>query len=292
MDRKALGGLPGLIAASSQPDDAEGAPAVKGFAKMYDNAMRAGSNKMMYAGTMEPDVFERAVRRDPSLRNNKVFIGVHGGKARKATNEMEPLELGRHVENLLNSGETRVLPNFPSKNFRINGKGMFYLNDGKNVVSPFMAGENGDVILKTLFQPDYEKRKFIEGYLGRPLSPISGLRNDIPASAQPPGLSAVRQPSVEKNIPEMPFPGKSKLPAIAGAGTGAGLALWPADAPGYVNTEPGLETPLFDPVDMLTAPIGVPTKAGKAAAALLAPAVSCGVDKLGGLLDCFMGEKE
>ena len=90
----------------------------------------------------------------------------------------------------------------------------------------------------------------------------------------------------------MPFPGKSKLPAIAGAGTGAGPAVWPADAPGYVNTEPGLETPIFDPVDILTAPIGVPTKAGKAAAALLAPAVSCGVDKLGGLPDCFMGEKE
>lgn len=102
MDRKALGGLLGLIAASSQPDDAEGAPAVKGFAEMYDNAMRAGSNKMMYAGTMEPDVFERAVRRDPSLRNNKVFIGVHGGEARMATNEMEPPEVGRHIENLLN----------------------------------------------------------------------------------------------------------------------------------------------------------------------------------------------
>ena len=169
---------------------------------------------------------------------------------------------------------------------------MFYLNDGKNVVSPFMAGENGDVMLKTVFEPTQDNRRWLEGCPGRPLSPISGLRNDVPASAQPPGLSAVRQPSVEKNIPEMPFPGKSRLPAIAGAGTGAGLALWPADAPGYVNTEPGLGTPIFDPVDILTAPIGVPTKAGKAAAALLAPAVSCGVDKLGGLLDCFMGEKE
>ena len=69
---------------------------------MYDKAMRAGRHKMMYAGTMESDVFERAVRRDPSLRNNKVFIGVHGGKARKATNEMEPPEVGRHIENLLN----------------------------------------------------------------------------------------------------------------------------------------------------------------------------------------------
>ena len=66
------------------------------------------------------------------------------------------------------------------------------LNDGKNVVSPFMAGRRGDVVLKTLFQPDHEKRKFIEGYLGRPLSPMSGLRNNVPASAQPLGLSAVR----------------------------------------------------------------------------------------------------
>lgn len=69
---------------------------------MYDKAMRAGSKKMMYAGTMEPDVFERAARRDPSSRNNKVFIGAHGDRARKATNEMEPPAVGRHIENLLN----------------------------------------------------------------------------------------------------------------------------------------------------------------------------------------------
>lgn len=291
MDMKALGGLLGIIAASSPPDDAEGAPAVKGFAEMYDKAVRSGSKKMMYAGTMEPDVFERAVRRDSSLRNNKVFVGPHGGQARMATNEMEPLEVGRHIENLLNSGETRVLPNFPGRNFQNNAKGMLYLNDGKDVVSPFMAGRNGDVVLKTLFQPDYENRKFIEGYLGRPLSPISGLRNDIPASAQPPGLSAVRQPSVEKNISEMPFSGKSKLPAIAGACSGAGLTLWPADAPGYVNTEPGLKE-AWNPAELPAAMAGVPGMAGKAAAALLDPAISYGADKLGGLLDYFVGGEE
>lgn len=96
------------------------------------------------------------------------------------------------------------------------------LNDGKNVVSPFMAGERGDVVLKTLFQPDHEKRKFIEGYLGRPLSPMSGLRNNVPASAQPPGLSAVRQPS-KKNMPEMPASGKSRLPSLRARVRGQGL---------------------------------------------------------------------
>ena len=137
---------------------------------------------------------------------------------RLVTNEMEPLEVGRHIENMLNSGETRVLPNFPGRNFRNNAKAMFYLNDGKDVVSPFMAGRNGDVVLKTLFQPDYENRKFIEGYLGRPMSPISGIRNDVPASAQPPGLSAVRQPSMKNSMPEIPTSGKSRLPVIAGVG--------------------------------------------------------------------------
>ena len=66
------------------------------------------------------------------------------------------------------------------------------LNDGKNVVSPFMAGERGDVLLKTLFEPTQDNRRWLEGYLGRPLSPMSGLRNNVPASAQPLGLSAVR----------------------------------------------------------------------------------------------------
>ena len=143
MDVKKLGGLLGLMAgaAAATPEEAAGSPAVKGFAEMYDRAVREGSRKMLYAGTMEPDVFERAVRRDSSLRNNNVFVGPHGGQARMATNEMEPLEVGRHIENLLNSGETRVLPNFPGRNFRNNAKGMFYLNDGKRRCFAFHGGE-------------------------------------------------------------------------------------------------------------------------------------------------------
>ena len=115
------------------------------------------------------------------------------------------------------------------------------LNDGKNVVSPFMAGERGDVVLKTVFEPTQDNRRWLEGYLGRPLSPMSGLRNNVPASAQPPGLSAVRQPSKE-SMPEMPASGKSRLPVIAGAGSGAGLALWPADSPDDAGGAPAART--------------------------------------------------
>ena len=89
---------------------------------------------------------------------------------------------------------------------------------------------------------------------------------------------------------------KLKAPAVAGAGTGAGLASWPADAPGCVNREPGLETSFFDPVDMLTAGIGV-SGMRKALSMVMEPAVAYGMAKTGnwvgnrvkGLLEYFMG---
>ena len=99
-------------------------------------------------------------------------------------------------------------------------------------------------------------------------------------------------------MPEMIASGKSKLPAIAGAGSGAGLALWPADSPGYVNREPGLGTPLADVADLATAPVGAVT-AGRAASVLTEPVISWGMDRagnwlgdrLGGLLGYFGGEE-
>ena len=65
---------------------------------------------------------------------------------------------------------------------------------------------------------------------------------------------------------------------------------WSANAPGYVNREPGLVTPVFDPVDMLTAPVGAATAAGRAASVIAEPFISCGMDKAGNWLgDRFGG---
>ncbi len=176
---------------------------------------------------------------------------------------------------------------------------MFSLNDGKDVVSPFMAGKTGDVVLKTVFQPTGNNKKFVESFTGVPPLSISGLRNNVPASAQPLGFSADVKPSMKNSMPDILTSGKSKLPAIAGAGIGAGLASWPADAPGCVNREPGLETPFFDPVDMLTAGIGV-SGMRKAQSMVMEPAVAYGMEKAGnwvgnrgkGLLEYFMGDDE
>ena len=184
-----------------------------------------------------------------------------------------------------------MLPNFPGRNFQNNAKGMFCLNDGKDVVAPFMAGKTGDVVLKTVFQPTGNNKKFVESFTGVPPLSISGLRNNVPASAQPLGFSADVKPSMKNSMPEIPTSGKNKLPAIAGAGSGAGLTLWPADVPGYVNTEPGLEE-AWNPAELPAAMVGVPGLAGKAAAAVLDPVLSYGMDQLGGLLDYFMREKK
>lgn len=67
-----------------------------------------------------------------------------------------------------------------------------------------------------------------------------------------------------------------------------GRLIWPADMPGYRNTEPGLEAPLVDPVDIATAPIGMTTAAGKALAMAAEPGLAYGTDKaLGALLGLF-----
>ena len=278
------GGMLALLGA----DEAEAAPAVKDFAKKYAKAVADGDKRMMLAGSLEPEVFEQAAKKERGLQNNRVFMGPHGGEARLATGEMEPEEVGQHVENLLNSGETRVLPNFPSRNFQNNAKNMLYLNDGKAVVAPFMAGKSGDVVLRTAFEPQKDRMKFIDDYLGRPKAPISGLRSD-PASAQPQGLSVVKQSSTESSIPDSSKASKAIIPLTVGGVLVPTTAesfhyQFPADKPGWVNPEPGLESPLFDIADLATAPIGVPTAALKAASVAAEPFFAYGMDKLAGLL--------
>ena len=87
--------------------------------------------------------------------------------------------------------------------------------------------------------------------------------------------------------------GKKNLPALAGA-SGAALSHYGAE-PEQAYAFPGskayrgrperpVEAPWLDPVDMLTAPVGVPGAGAKAMAMAMAPAFSCGLERLGGLL--------
>ena len=157
---------------------------------------------------------------------------------------------------------------------------------------------------RTVCEPTRDDGRWGEGFTGVPPLSISGIRNKVPASAQPLGFSADVKPSMEKSMPEIPTSGKSRLPVVAGAGTGAAsvpaedcrvravpaeACPWPADAPGYVNREPGLEE-AWNPAELPAAVAGAPGLAGKAAAAALDPVLSYGMDRR--LLDFFMREKQ
>ncbi|MBQ5728531.1 MAG: hypothetical protein IIV56_06400, partial [Mailhella sp.] len=95
---------------------------------------------------------------------------------------------------------------------------------------------------------------------------------------------------------------KGIIPAV---GAGGLLALmgpeeaeakpyqFPADKRGTVLYEPGLESPIVDPADILTAPFGVAGAGAKAAAMAAEPFISYGMDKaINGLLGLFSDEEE
>ena len=102
--------------------------------------------------------------------------------------------------------------------------------------------------------------------------------------------------------PDDPNIYKGLIPAV---GAGGMLALmgadeaeaapyqFPADKRGTVLYEPGLGSPIVDPADLLTAPIGVPTAALKAASVAAEPFISYGMDKaINGILGLFYGDEE
>ena len=68
---------------------------------------------------------------------------------------------------------------------------------------------------------------------------------------------------------------------------------------GLCEPRTGAGNAVFDPVDMLTAPVGAATAAGRAASVIAEPFISCGMDKagnwlgdrLGGLLGYFGWEE-
>ena len=88
----------------------------------------------------------------------------------------------------------------------------------------------------------------------------------------------------------LPIAGAGGLLAMDAEEAEAAPYQFPADKRGTVLYEPGLGSPIVDPADLLTAPIGVPTAALKAASVAAEPFISYGMDKaIGGLLDWWEG---
>lgn len=173
---------------------------------------------------------------------------------------------------MLNSSETKALPNFPKKYPDPDrAKAILYLNDGEDVVSPYIGGESGDIILKTLFKPGVDNRAFIEKFLGGPPSSISGHQQNMNSAAigQPHGLSDVKNFSGE-NIPEAASSVNKKVIPVAllAAALGGDAARnasnsgvfnqeeWERMARNFVSTEPPVEEAAWSPADLLVATVG------------------------------------
>jgi hypothetical protein len=232
--RAAIAAGLGTGASALFPEDAESFPSVKNFAEKYGAAVRSKKSGHMLAGSLDnEEAFAGAAKRDNSIKNNNVEIGIHAGIERWIKEGIEPEETGRMVEEILNSNASKAIPNFPTSNPALaRSKGMIQVKDsvtGKDIVAPVIGNESGNMVFKTTMNPVGSKQAWLDRYLGRPTSPMSGLRGN-PASAQPPGLSAVEERSSDVTIPESVNGNNKFIPAVPlAAGLGAGLAM-PEDA--------------------------------------------------------------
>lgn len=99
-------------------------------------------------------------------------------------------------------------------------------------------------------------------------------------------------PNIYKGI--IPAVGAGGLLSLMGAEEAEAKPYqFPAEKRGTVLYEPGLESPLVDPADLITAPFGVAGAGAKAAAMAAEPFISYGMDKaINGLLGLFDDEEE
>lgn len=170
-------------------------------------------------------------------------------------------------------------------------------HQGKKISSFFPVKErNGHPLILTGMP---KKTKDIQKYLvenrwglgGRTEDPSilvtpQSLGIEVP-SGQPVRTFSAVSPNMGNTIRGLDAWRKSKLPTIAGTMTGLSApTLYPEEA--YAGKEParepGLESPTFDPIDILLAPIGAVGAGAKAAAMATDPVFSYGMDKLAGLL--------
>lgn len=294
-DMKALGGLLGLIAASSPPDDAEGAvrPDILDVVKKAIAGRKYGGSK---AGTLESPNAANALKNSAEYGGNYGYFNNHGLIQRFQKDDWTPEQIAEGYREIYDSPDTVLIPNVLGKNPV--AKEALWNPAGKQDRSwymPILPYKKGFQTV-TVYDPKTSKVEHLlkeRGYWeGGPNSSIfSPSLMKMPAEQVGSGpISAVSTP-FENTLQEQLKKLKLKAPAIAGAGSGAGLTLWPADAPGYVNTEPGLEE-AWNPAELPAVMAGVQGMAGKAAAALLDPVISYGADKLGGLLNYFVGGEE
>jgi hypothetical protein len=251
------------------------------------------SQPRISAGFLEPRPWESLSGLDPG-RRNMMLVSPHPLVSRMKGEAPWPIaKTIRSMEHLLNDPNAAVIPNInplhgnaPYGVLSQKGNGFLFAP-----ISPY----RDRYYLNTIIGLDGKQTEYalagVEGGLfpsPASLSPGNAGYNGLAvAGSQLRPISDVTPNQSKTSLSELPLNGKKNLSAIAGA-SGAALSRLAGDAePAYAYTgKPDLPvgTPWLDPIDVLMAPAGVAGIGRKALAMAVTPAVSYGMEGLGGLL--------
>ncbi len=204
-------------AAALQPGEAEAAT-YPGFVKLFPKLVTVEGRKELrklglldddgrfYVGTLEPEVYEALKKRDKSVLDDNVWISRHAAD-RRIEEGVKPEDLAQAIADLIDSKEAKVLPNFPSRYpQRDHARWMLAGKRGDTyTAAPLRTGEFGDVELKTAFEPQYDKKAYLDRIdWGGPRLPFMFTLAPLPWQSIPQlqGLSAVSRPYQEKSLSE------------------------------------------------------------------------------------------
>lgn len=276
------------------PNEAQAA-ALPGFRKAFVEAFHAGKGGTIKAGTFAPEAFERLKEIYPDAVNN-VRVSLHPADSRMIRDGWSAERTADAIVDLLDSKSTDFVKNLSRKKGN-SDYGALLPYDIDPLFAPFLKNR-GAIDFKTVYSPLERKLKKagygVEG--GKPLIsrilPHPGFEGgDMApkASTQPlPIIPVVTpQPGFENRIRGLEKLVNKSGPKSAAPIAAGSASLAPTDAHGLGTPpqEPGLESPWFDPVDILAAPAGVPGAAGKAAAMGISGSI-------GALLEALLGRHD
>ncbi len=307
----------GALSAMS-PDEAE-AKVSPHFLRPYIDAWHNNLEGTMHAGTFEPEIFNKIKQIYPNAKNN-VYASLHAGDSRAGRDGWSMERVGGAFEEMLDAPHGDIVKNWEKnikkRSPAMYGVMIPYKDEPK--FSPFLIDEQGNIVLKTIFPPNearMEKLGYgVEG--GKPFisrgsddldrfSPVSSGHMSKAGTQPQPVSVVIPQPNLGNTLAD--FFDFSKVKVDKGIGTavgaGTGTLLWPtktaafvpeqaqasipakphrypADEPGWVNPEPPLGTPVFDPADVITGGVGIAGTGAKLLASAMTPFVNYGVDKI------------
>lgn len=290
----------GGVAAALSPDEAEAAPRPKYMEELVEK-LKAGDFTPMDFGNISGGQLKKLQGVDPTFTEGPLKLSGKNiekfARKRIEENGLSPEELADGLNSVFYGSRSRVFPAKDGKTLLLS-PGEEY--SWKGVLAPH--DHFSGLVTGHKYHTEDAKKELEKLSEVRPLPhvphPVKG------SDAQPGRFSAVESDSKlfdDSNIPAIETIRKGMLPLFAG-GTAAALApgeasasvpadqyRFPADKPGYVNREPGLETPLVDVADLAVAPIGAVTAAGRVASVAAEPFISYGMDKAGNWLGDKIG---